>query len=104
MIASVATDCKGQAYNFNADMTAGEIATSHGAEKLILLTNVPGIMLDVKDPRSLVKEIDIKGMRKIITEGKVFGGMISKVECCVRSLLQCLVLTGGYENCKLTKG
>ncbi|MCO5560685.1 hypothetical protein L7F22_014302 [Adiantum nelumboides] len=88
VIASVAADCKGQAYNINADTAAGEIAASLGAEKLILLTDVPGIMLDVKDPRSLVKEIDIKGMRKLIAEGKVSGGMIPKVECCVRSLAQ----------------
>lgn len=88
VIASVAADHEGQAYNINADTAAGEIAASLGAEKLILLTDVPGIMLDMKDPRSLVKEIDIKGMRKLIADGKVSGGMIPKVECCVRSLAQ----------------
>ncbi|MCO5606052.1 hypothetical protein L7F22_060239 [Adiantum nelumboides] len=88
VIASVAADREGQAYNINADTVAGEIAASLGAEKLILLTDVPGIMLDMKDPRSLVKEIDIKGMRKLIANGKVSGGMIPKVECCVQSLAQ----------------
>lgn len=88
VIASVAADHNGHAYNINADTAAGEIAASLGAEKLILLTDVPGIMLDVKDPSSLVKEIDIKGMRKLIADGRVSGGMIPKVECCVRSLAQ----------------
>lgn len=88
VIASVAADVNGQAYNINADTAAGEIAASLGAEKLILLTDVPGIMLDVKDPSSLIKEIDIKGMRKLIADGKVSGGMIPKVNCCVRSLAQ----------------
>lgn len=88
VIASVAADHDGQAYNINADTAAGEIAASLGAEKLILLTDVPGIMLDVKYPSSLVKEIDIKGMRKLVADGKVSGGMIPKVDCCVRSIAQ----------------
>ncbi|KAH7434456.1 hypothetical protein KP509_06G018600 [Ceratopteris richardii] len=88
VIASVASDKEGQAYNINADTAAGEIAASLGAEKLILLTDVPGIMLDVNDSKSLVKEIDIKGIKKLIEDGKVSGGMIPKVECCVRSLAQ----------------
>lgn len=88
VVASVAADQNGHAYNINADTAAGEIAASLGAEKLILLTDVPGIMLDVRDPESLVKEIDIKGVRKLIAEGQVSGGMIPKVECCLRSLAQ----------------
>lgn len=88
VIASVAADHNGHAYNINADTAAGEIAASLGAEKLILLTDVPGILLDVKDPSSLVKETNIKGMRKLIADGKVSGGMIPKINCCVRSLAQ----------------
>lgn len=88
VVASVAADHDGQAYNINADTVAGEIAASLGAEKLILLADVAGIMLDVRDPSSIVKEIDIKGMRKLVADGKVSGGMIPKVECCVRSLAQ----------------
>ncbi|CAI5523208.1 unnamed protein product, partial [Closterium sp. Naga37s-1] len=88
VIATVAADSEGQAYNVNADTAAGEIAASLGAEKLILMTDVPGVMIDPKDTDSLVKEVDIKGIRKLIADGIVKGGMIPKVECCIRSLAQ----------------
>ncbi|KAG8371702.1 hypothetical protein BUALT_Bualt13G0115700 [Buddleja alternifolia] len=88
VIASVATDLAGQWYNINADIVAGEIAASVGAEKLILLTDVAGILEDRDNPESLVKEINIKGVKKMIDEGKIAGGMIPKVNCCVRSIAQ----------------
>ncbi|KAL2892257.1 Acetylglutamate kinase chloroplastic [Bienertia sinuspersici] len=88
VIASVAADEKGQSYNINADTVAGELAAAFGAEKLILLTDVAGILEDKDDSGSLVKEIDIAGVRKMVSEGKVAGGMIPKVNCCIRSLAQ----------------
>eukprot|EP00252_Welwitschia_mirabilis_P005923 TRINITY_DN16512_c0_g1_i1.p1 TRINITY_DN16512_c0_g1~~TRINITY_DN16512_c0_g1_i1.p1 ORF type:complete len:340 (+),score=51.68 TRINITY_DN16512_c0_g1_i1:216-1235(+) len=88
VIASVAADIDGQAYNINADTVAGEIAASLGAEKLILLTDVAGLLMDKDDPMSLVKETDIKGVKKLIEEGVVAGGMIPKVNCCIRTLAQ----------------
>ena len=88
VIAPVAADQSGQSYNINADTVAGEIAAALGAEKLILLTDVAGILEDRNDPNSLVKEIDIKGVGKLIEEKKVAGGIIPKVNCCVRSLAQ----------------
>ncbi|KAK9287970.1 hypothetical protein L1049_016415 [Liquidambar formosana] len=65
-----------------------ELAAALGAEKLILLTDVPGILENRDDPGSLVKEIGIKGVKKMMEEGKIAGGMIPKVNCCVRSLAQ----------------
>ncbi|KAJ4826144.1 hypothetical protein Tsubulata_030551 [Turnera subulata] len=88
VIASVAADETGQSYNINADTVAGEVAAALGAEKLILLTDVAGILEDKEDPKSLVREIDIKGIKKMVEEKKVAGGMIPKVQCCVRSLAQ----------------
>ncbi|KAL8477286.1 hypothetical protein ACS0TY_029539 [Phlomoides rotata] len=88
VIASVAADSAGQPYNINADTAAGELAAALGAEKLILLTDVAGILENRDDPGSLVKEIDIKGVRKMIADGNIAGGMIPKVNCCVRSLSQ----------------
>ncbi|KAL5207331.1 hypothetical protein ABZP36_031766 [Zizania latifolia] len=88
VIATVAADETGQAYNINADTAAGEIAAALGAEKLLLLTDVSGILADRDDPGSLVKEIDIAGVRQMVADGKVGGGMIPKVECCVRALAQ----------------
>ncbi|XP_057958879.1 acetylglutamate kinase, chloroplastic [Malania oleifera] len=88
VIASVAADDAGQSYNINADTVAGELAAALGAEKLILLTDVPGILENRDDPQSLVKEIDIKGAKKMMEDGKIAGGMIPKVNCCMRSLAQ----------------
>ncbi|XP_031484102.1 uncharacterized protein LOC116253433 [Nymphaea colorata] len=88
VVASVAADEAGQAYNINADTVAGEVAAAVGAEKLILLTDVPGILMDRTDPGTIVKEVDLKGVKRLIEEGKVSGGMIPKVNCCIRSLAQ----------------
>ena len=88
VISSVAADEEGQAYNINADTVAGEIAAALQAEKLILLTDTPGIMYDFHDSSSLIKKLDIQKARTLIDEGIVSGGMIPKVSCCVRSLAQ----------------
>ncbi|VFQ67391.1 unnamed protein product [Cuscuta campestris] len=88
VIASVAADKAGQSYNINADTAAGELAAALGAEKLLLLTDVAGILEDRNDPRTLVKEVDIKGVKKMMDDGKIAGGMIPKVTCCLRSLAQ----------------
>jgi acetylglutamate kinase len=59
-----------------------------GAEKLILLTDTPGILRDYKDPATLVAKLDIQQARQLINDGVVAGGMIPKVRCCVRALAQ----------------
>ncbi|KAJ0877631.1 putative acetylglutamate kinase [Helianthus annuus] len=76
----------GQSYNINADTAAGELAAALGAEKLLLLTDVAGILEDKDDPGSLVKEIDVGGVRRMMDDGKIAGGMIPKVSCCVKAL------------------
>ena len=88
VISSVAADDSGQAYNINADTVAGELAAALGAEKLILLTDTPGIMRDFHDPSSLIAKLDISEARELISSGIVSGGMIPKVSCCIRSLAQ----------------
>ncbi|MEL7223547.1 MAG: acetylglutamate kinase, partial [Cyanobacteria bacterium J06576_12] len=88
VISSVASDSSGQAFNINADTVAGELAASLGAEKLILLTDAPGIMRDFHDSSTLISQLDIQQARALIAEGIVAGGMIPKVNCCVRSLAQ----------------
>jgi len=84
VVSSVAADETGQAYNINADTVAGEIAAALGAEKLILLTDTAGILKDYKDPSTLIASLDIQEARKLIEAGIVAGGMIPKVNCCVR--------------------
>lgn len=88
VLSSVAEDQSGQAYNINADTAAGEIAAALGAEKLILMTDTPGILEDYQDPSSLIYRLDIQKARELIDKGIVRGGMIPKVNCCVRSLAQ----------------
>ena len=88
VISSVAADENGQAYNINADTVAGEIAAALQAEKLILLTDTPGILYDYHDHSTLIKKLDIQKARELIDSGVVSGGMIPKVSCCVRSLAQ----------------
>jgi acetylglutamate kinase len=88
VVSSVAADETGQAYNINADTVAGEIAAAMGAEKLILLTDTRGILKDYKDPSTLIPKVDIQQARELIDNGTVAGGMIPKVNCCVRSLAQ----------------
>lgn len=88
VVSSVAADETGQAYNINADTVAGEIAAALGAEKLILLTDTRGILKDYKDPSTLIPKVDIQEARELIATNVVSGGMIPKVNCCVRSLAQ----------------
>jgi len=88
IVSSVASDSTGQAYNINADTVAGELAAALGAEKLILLTDTAGILRDYKDLSTLIPKLDIQEARKLIDTGIVSGGMIPKVNCCVRSLAQ----------------
>lgn len=88
VVATVAADSAGEALNVNADTAAGEIAASLGAEKLILMTDVRGLLRDKSDAQTLIREINIAGVRRLVAEGIVAGGMIPKVECCVRALAQ----------------
>lgn len=88
VVATVAADAQGNALNVNADTAAGEIAASLGAEKLVLMTDVQGILRDRADPSSLIREVTIAGVRRLVAEGVVAGGMIPKVQCCVRALAQ----------------
>lgn len=88
VVSSVAADETGQSYNINADTVAGEIAAALGAEKLILMTDTAGILEDYHKPESLIVKLDIQEARQLIESGIVSGGMIPKVNCCVRSLAQ----------------
>lgn len=88
VISTVACDEAGQAYNINADTFAGELAAALGAEKLILLTDTPGLLQDFHDASTLITQLDIHEARNLIDDGTVSGGMIPKLTCCVRTLAQ----------------
>jgi len=88
VISSVAADSAGQAHNINADTVAGELAAALQAEKLILLTDTPGILRDRHDPTSLIGQLSLATARELMASGMVQGGMTPKTECCIRALAQ----------------
>ena len=73
-------------YNVNADTAAAEIAAALGAEELLLLTDVPGILRDVRDPGSLVRELGRSEVPRLKAEGIITKGMIPKVDCLARAV------------------
>jgi len=75
-----------KAYNINADDVSAEIAASLSAEKLVLLTNVRGILEDTGDEGSLFSTLNIKEVEKLLERKVIDGGMIPKVKACVRAL------------------
>ena len=88
VISSIGSTNNGISLNINADYVAGEIAAAINAEKLILLTDTQGILKDLKDPKSLIRNINLKQARKYIEENIISDGMKPKTECCIRAIAQ----------------
>jgi acetylglutamate kinase len=86
VIPSLALDNDGGWLNVNADTAAAAVAAHLGAEKLMLLTDTPGILFDRQKEESLVRSVDAAGCRQLIQAGVVDAGMIPKVEACLESL------------------
>lgn len=86
VIAPVGTDHHGDTYNINADFAASAIAGALNAEKLIFLTDVEGVLKDVKDKNSIISKIKIHEVPELIEEQIIVGGMIPKVMCCVEGI------------------
>jgi len=86
IIAPIATDPQGNTWNVNADTAAGEIAAAILAEKLVFLTDTPGILRDPKDPASLIHQLNYLEIEDLIEQGVIAGGMIPKVEACLKAL------------------
>lgn len=76
----------GTSLNLNADTVAGALASEVDAEKLIILTDVPGVLRNPKDPSSLIQKIKVEEVPKLIEEGIITGGMIPKIETCVKAI------------------
>jgi acetylglutamate kinase len=87
VVSPLAAGEDGAGYNVNADTAAGSIAGALGADKLLLLTDVRGILSDVHDPDSLIPHIDRRDIPRLLAAGTLKGGMIPKVECAVQALL-----------------
>lgn len=86
VIATVASDAKGQAYNVNADTAAARIAAELGAENLILLTDIAGLLRDKDDPSTLIREVNVSEVPFMKRRGIISGGMIPKIDCCVEAV------------------
>jgi acetylglutamate kinase len=79
VLATIGVDSRGQTYNINADDAATAVARRLGAEKLIFLTDVPGLLADAGDPASLIPTVDPDQIRAHISDGTISGGMIPKM-------------------------
>lgn len=88
----------GTSLNLNADTAAGEVASAVGAEKLIILTDVPGVLRDPSDPDTLIPKITIDEIPGLIEDGIISGGMIPKIETCVKAI------ENGVESCHIIDG
>jgi acetylglutamate kinase len=88
VVATIATDDRGQAYNINADAVAGALAGALRAEKLVFLTDVGGLRASPEDPGSLLQSVSVADLEAMLASGAAAGGMVPKAEACVRALRQ----------------
>ena len=86
VISTLGCDREGNAYNINGDTAAAHIAGALGAERLIMMTDIAGILRDKDDPSTLITEITIDEAGKLFEEGVISGGMIPKVNCCIEAI------------------
>ena len=86
VISTLASDRQGNTYNINGDTAAGHIAGALGAERLIMMTDIAGILRDKDDPTTLIPHVTIDEAKALYEEGVVSGGMIPKVDCCIEAL------------------
>lgn len=86
IVSTVACDKEGNTYNINADTAAARIAGALSAERLIMMTDIEGLLLDKDDPNTLIPEITVKRAKELLTDGTISGGMIPKIKCCIDAL------------------
>ncbi|SHE79670.1 acetylglutamate kinase [Desulforamulus putei] len=86
VVSPVGSGPAGESYNINADTVAGAMATALQADKLIILTDVEGILEDRNDKNSLLSTIKVEEIPSLIERGVIQGGMIPKVECCINAI------------------
>lgn len=86
VVATIATDENGQVYNINADTAAARIAAALGAENLILMTDIKGLLTDKDDESTLIPEVSVSDVPFLKKKGIISGGMIPKIDCCVEAI------------------
>ena len=86
IISTVAGGAKGEVYNINADIAAARIAAELGARKLILMTDIRGLLRDKEDENTLIPVVNVSDVPRLEREGIISGGMIPKIRCCVEAV------------------
>ena len=86
IVATVAGGYDGNVYNINADLAAAQIAAKLGAKKLILMTDIRGLLRDVNDDESLISVVNVSEVPMLKRDGIIKGGMIPKIDCCVEAV------------------
>ena len=107
VVSTLGCDAEGNTYNINGDTAAARIAGALGAERMILMTDTPGILRDKDDPATLIPEVTVEEAANLRAEGIVSGGMIPKVECCVeairRGVNKVIIMDGRVPHAILTE-
>ena len=98
VISTVGCDKEGNTYNINGDTAAAHIAGALGAERLIMMTDIAGILRDKDNPDTLIPEVSVEEAAELKKEGVISGGMIPKVECCIEAIKH------GVENVIIMDG
>ena len=86
VISTVGCDKQGNAYNINGDTAAAYIAGAMNAERLIMMTDIDGILRDRNDPSTLIRELTTVEAKQLEKDGIISGGMLPKVECCIKAI------------------
>ena len=86
VISTLGCDREGNAYNINGDTAAAEVAGALEAERLIMLSDIPGLLRDKDDPSTLIPELSVAEAGQLRRAGVISGGMIPKMECCVEAI------------------
>ncbi|MBR2405720.1 MAG: acetylglutamate kinase [Clostridia bacterium] len=98
VISTLGCDREGNAYNINGDTAAAYIAGALNAERLVMMTDIAGLLKDKDDPSTLIPEVTISEAKALCAEGVVSGGMIPKVDCCIEAIHK------GVENVVIMDG
>ncbi len=86
VISTLGCDAEGNTYNINGDTAAAYIAGALGAQRLIMMTDIAGLLKDKDDPSTLIPEVTVKECEQLRKDGIISGGMIPKIDCCVEAI------------------
>lgn len=105
IVSTIGCDGEGNLYNINADTAAARIAGKLGAESMLTMTDISGVLRDKDDPETLLSRITVSEVPQLMAEGVISGGMIPKIQCCVeairRGVKRVFIIDGRVEHSML---